>query len=59
MDLKKVNTLWLEQAGLKRENIAVSDACTACNLDTFWSHRRTGTVRGSMAAMICLPGRTP
>ena len=59
VDLKKVNTLWLEQAGLKRENIAVSDACTACNLDTFWSHRRTGTVRGSMAAMICLPGRTP
>ena len=58
VDLKKANTIWLEQAGLARENIAVSDACTACDLETFWSHRRTGTVRGSMAAMICLPGRS-
>lgn len=59
VDLKKANTLWLVRAGLDTANISVSDACTACNLDTFWSHRRTGTVRGSMAAMICLPGRTP
>ena len=58
MDLKQANTIWLEQAGLDRANIAVSDACTACDPETFWSHRRTGTVRGSMAAMICLPGRS-
>ena len=59
VDLKKANTIWLEKAGLERANIAVSDACTACHLETFWSHRRTGNVRGSMAAMICLPGRMP
>lgn len=57
VDLKKANLLWLEKAGLARTNIAVCEACTACSLDTFWSHRRTGTTRGSMAAMICLPGR--
>jgi len=59
VDLKRANRLWLEQAGLAPEHIAVCDACTACDLDTFWSHRRTGLVRGSMAAMICLPGREP
>jgi len=57
VDLKKANLLWLERAGLDRGHISVCDACTACDLDTFWSHRRTGNSRGSMAAMICLPGR--
>ena len=58
VDLKQANVLWLEQAGLNRDRISLCDACTACDLETFWSHRRTGTVRGSMAAMICLPGRS-
>ena len=57
VDLKRANLLWLERSGLDTANIAVCSACTACDLETFWSHRRTGTVRGSMAAMICLPGR--
>ena len=57
VDLKQANLLWLEKAGLDRANIAICDACTACDLDTFWSHRRLGNARGSMAAMICLPGR--
>ena len=59
VDLKKANVRWMERAGIAPAHIAVSGACTACDLNTFWSHRRTGTVRGSMAAMICLPGRTP
>lgn len=57
VDLKKANRLWLERAGVDTAHIAVSEACTACDLHTFWSHRRTGNVRGSMAAMIRLPGR--
>ena len=57
VDLKKANRIWLEQSGVSPCHIAVSDACTACDGTLFWSHRRTGTVRGSMAAMICLPGR--
>ena len=54
VDLKGANAKWLERAGLKRENIAVCAACTACLLDVFWSHRVQGTERGSMAAMIQL-----
>ena len=55
VDLKRANQIWLFRSGLLREHIAVSDACTACQPDAFWSHRRLGTRRGSMAAMIQLP----
>ena len=54
VDLKGANARWLERTGLRREHIAVCDACTACNLDIFWSHRVQGSARGSMAAMIQL-----
>ena len=54
VDLKGANAKWLERAGLRREHIAVCSACTACNLDLFWSHRVQGDRRGSMAAMIQL-----
>ena len=54
VDLKGANAAWLERAGLRREHIAVCAACTACELDTFWSHRVQGTERGSMAAVIQL-----
>ena len=52
VDLKGANLRWLERAGVKREHIAVSTACTACTAEHFWSHRRLGTQRGSMASMI-------
>lgn len=54
VDLKGANARWLERTGLSREHIAICPACTACNLDTFWSHRVQGSARGSMAAMIQL-----
>ncbi len=54
VDLKGANACWLEKAGLNRENIAICSACTACQLDEFWSHRVQGGQRGSMAAMIQL-----
>ena len=54
VDLKGANARWLERSGLKREHIAICPACTACNLDVFWSHRVQGGLRGSMAAMIQL-----
>ena len=56
-DLKLANVLWLQSAGLKHDQISVCAACTACDRTEFWSHRLVGKVRGSMAAMICLPGR--
>ena len=54
VDLKGANARWLERAGLRPEHIALCPACTACDLDTFWSHRVQGSARGSMAAMIQL-----
>ena len=52
VDLKGANRSWLLRAGLLPEHIAVCGACTACETETFWSHRRMGTSRGSMAALI-------
>ena len=54
VDLKGANRRWLERTGVRSEHIALCSACTACNLDTFWSHRIQGQRRGSMAAMIQL-----
>ena len=52
VDLKGANAGWLTEAGVIRDHIAICPACTACETETFWSHRRLGTSRGSMAAMI-------
>ena len=49
-DLKQINKLWLEKAGL--EIIDVSSCCTACDEKRFWSHRRDGAGRGSQGAII-------
>lgn len=54
LDLKGINAMRLEKAGLLCEHIAVSEACTACHPELYWSHRRTEGVRGSQAAMIQL-----
>ncbi len=51
VDLKGLNKLWLERAGVCR--IDVSTDCTACQPDRFWSHRVTGDHRGSQAGVIC------
>lgn len=54
VDLKGINAMRLAQAGLTPDHIAVSDICTACHPELFWSHRKLGTNRGSMAAAIQL-----
>ena len=54
VDLKGANAYVLQKIGLLPNHIAVCSACTACDLNTFWSHRVQGNQRGSMAAMIQL-----
>lgn len=54
VDLKGLNALRLTRAGVLAEHIAVTDDCTMCRTDKFWSHRATQGRRGSMAAMISL-----
>jgi YfiH family protein len=50
VDLKAVNALALRGTGVK--NITVSDMCTMCHSELFWSHRLTGAQRGSQGAII-------
>jgi YfiH family protein len=50
VDLKGANRAILENAGVK--DITLSDECTYCRPDRYWSHRRVGLDRGSMAAII-------
>ena len=50
VDLKGINRLWLQRAGVR--TIDCSDSCTACRTDRFWSHRRMGAARGSQGAVI-------
>ena len=52
IDLWEVNRRHLLNVGVKPENITVTDLCTKCNPDVFWSHRITGDARGSLAAFI-------
>jgi YfiH family protein len=58
VDLKGINAYRLRQAGLTPEHIDVSPACTACESDKFWSHRKTNGKRGSQAALIMMKGST-
>lgn len=52
----KAITLWrLLEAGVKRENIDVSEDCTCCGSgELYWSHRRQGLERGVHAGMIAV-----
>lgn len=53
VDLKLLNRIWLEQAGVRQ--VEVSPDCTACQPLRYWSHRVSGGLRGSQAALIRLP----
>ena len=54
IDLWQVNRRWLLAAGVLPAHITVTDLCTRCHPDLFWSHRKTGDARGSLAAFIAL-----
>lgn len=54
VDLRGANKRRLMQLGLAQEQIDVSDECTYCSHDKYWSHRYTKGQRGSQAAAIVL-----
>lgn len=56
VNLKAINALALRRAGV--ELIDISEECTFCNPEKYWSHRYTGGRRGSQGAVIvCKGGR--
>lgn len=54
IDLWEINRRTLEQVGVKADHITVTDLCTRCHADVFWSHRATGGQRGSLAGCIAI-----
>lgn len=54
VDLRVANARRLEKLGLRPEHIDVSEECTFCSHDKYWSHRYTHGRRGSQAAGIVL-----
>ncbi|MBQ7692106.1 MAG: peptidoglycan editing factor PgeF [Oscillospiraceae bacterium] len=54
VDLRLANARRLVSLGVPVENIDISDECTFCSHDKYWSHRYTRGVRGSQASVIML-----
>jgi YfiH family protein len=55
-DLKAMNQAFLIAAGIPESSIEVSEYCTCCHPELFYSHRRSGVRRGTMASFIGLKG---
>ncbi len=53
VNLKEINALFLRRTGVERIDIA--SQCTRCDGGRFWSHRLTGSLRGSQGAVIQCP----
>ena len=52
LDLWKTNEIVLIEAGVKKENIAVTNICTCCNPDVLFSHRASKGKRGNLGAFM-------
>lgn len=52
LNLVAANKNILTSAGIREENIDISDVCTCCNCGELHSHRATGGKRGNLAAII-------
>ena len=57
VNLKAINAQFLRNAGVV--NIEISEECTMCQHDRFWSHRYTKGKRGSQGAIIICKEATP
>lgn len=54
LDLWKANEIVMLEAGIKKENIAVTNLCTCCNSKELFSHRASKGKRGNLAAFLAL-----
>jgi len=54
LDLRKANKSQLREAGLRPENIYVTDLCTSCNVDRLFSYRKEGASSGRLLSVIGL-----
>lgn len=54
LDLWRANELVLLDAGVPKEQIAVTNICTCCNKELLFSHRATNGERGNLGAFLKL-----
>lgn len=54
LDLWKANELVFLEAGVRPEQIHVTDICTHCNPKLLFSHRTQGEARGNLAAFLAI-----
>ncbi len=59
VDLRGANARRLMQLGVQASSVDISDECTFCRHDKYWSHRYTKGMRGGQAAAIVLKGECP
>lgn len=54
LNLWRANEIIFQEAGVKKEHIAVTNVCTHCNPEILFSHRTTGDKRGNLSALLAL-----
>ena len=54
LDLWRTNEIVLTEAGVLKENIAVTNICTCCNPDLLFSHRASHGKRGNLGAFLMI-----
>lgn len=54
LNLHKACEITLLEAGIGREHLDVTDLCTCCNSDVFFSHRASHGRRGNLAGVMML-----
>ena len=54
LDLWRANEIVLEEAGVLKEHISITNVCTCCNPKLLFSHRASHGKRGNLAAVLAL-----
>lgn len=54
LNLWKANEIILEEAGVLKQNMAITNVCTNCNREVLFSHRGSKGQRGGLAAFMAL-----
>ena len=52
LDLKKANRVQLVEAGVREENIFVTELCTSCDVDRLFSYRKEGAASGRLMGVV-------
>lgn len=54
LNLHKACEITLLEAGISRQHLDITDLCTCCNPDVFFSHRASHGMRGNLAGVMML-----